>query len=410
MSKFFDELTKEIKKKNEHAFLMNEENPYEVKNWVPTGCYALNAILSDGDIFKGIPDGKRIMISGEASTAKSLFTSFIIKSYLKAHENSYAVFFETEGSSTVDMAKSVGIPEDRMIIIPVMTVEECRTQMVSILDKIIDRKEGYTTTVTPKGEVKRKKLTKEQQEKIGPVDEKFIFVIDSLGMLSTNKETKDISAGKDTKDMTRAQLIKGLARVTSLKLSIAQCPLIVVNHVYATFDQWNPLEVSGGSGGKYMADIILLLLKYKDKEGSDQVGVRIKTCVLKSRYMVENKNIDVLLHFKKGLYKYSSLVALADEFKVFNKEGISYVLPDGIKAKMKDVREKTSKFMTEPVLKSIGEAIHKEFSFGKIDNEDIQYDESDDINDDELIEEEMETDSDEVQENESEDEVEFGES
>ena len=47
---------------NEFAFKANEENLYEVKNWIDTGCFGLNAILSDGDINKGIPEGKRVMI------------------------------------------------------------------------------------------------------------------------------------------------------------------------------------------------------------------------------------------------------------------------------------------------------------------------------------------------------------
>ena len=107
---------------NEYAFMLNEENPYQVTDWIDTGCYALNAVLSDGDIFKGLPEGKKIMLAGESATAKSLFTSFLIKSYLDNKENSKVIFFESEGSSTVDMAKIANIPEDRMIILPVMTV------------------------------------------------------------------------------------------------------------------------------------------------------------------------------------------------------------------------------------------------------------------------------------------------
>ena len=100
----FDKIVKTAKKSNEHAFLLHEDNPYDVKSWTDTGCYILNAVLSNGDIFKGLPDGKRIMVSGESSTAKSLFTSFMIGSYLRRHKHSYAVFFETEGATVTSMA------------------------------------------------------------------------------------------------------------------------------------------------------------------------------------------------------------------------------------------------------------------------------------------------------------------
>ncbi|BCU96096.1 MAG: hypothetical protein CM15mV11_1710 [Caudoviricetes sp.] len=33
-----------------------------------------------------------------------------------------------------------------------------------------------------------------------------MFVLDSLGMLSTSKEVEDSEAGKETRDMTRAQV------------------------------------------------------------------------------------------------------------------------------------------------------------------------------------------------------------
>jgi hypothetical protein len=35
-----------------------------------------------------------------------------------------------------------------------------------------------------------------------------MFVLDSLGMLSTSKEIEDSEAGKETRDMTRAQVVK----------------------------------------------------------------------------------------------------------------------------------------------------------------------------------------------------------
>lgn len=358
----FAKISEGIKKENKYAFILNEEdNPYDIKGWTDTGCYVLNGALSDGDIFKGLPDGKRIMISGESSTAKSLFTAYIVGAYMRNNQNAYAFFFESEGSTVTQMAESVGIPADRIIIIPIITVEECRTRMVEILDQIIEAREGDDKN-----------------------DDKFIICLDSLGMLSTNKEIGDIASGSDTKDMTRAGLIKAMARVISLKLSLAQCPLITVNHTYDTFDKYNPKEASGGSGPKYMTDIHLMLFKTKEKEDKKQVGVSIRVHLVKSRYMIENKFFRVLLHFKKGLYKYSNLVELAKELGVFKKEGISFVMPDGQKKKMKEVRENASKFMTGKNLAALRDKIKDEFGFKKLDeNIDIE----EEFADDEKIEE-----------------------
>ena len=59
-----------------------------------------------------------------------------------------------------------------------------------------------------------------------------MVVLDSLGMLSTEKEMTDTAEGKTTRDMTRAQVIKATFRVLTLKLGKASIPLIMTNHTY----------------------------------------------------------------------------------------------------------------------------------------------------------------------------------
>lgn len=368
----FDKIKKLTK--NQNAFLLGEDNPYTVHNWIDTGCYALNAVLSDGDIFKGIPDGKRIMLAGASGTAKSLFTSFLIKKYLDNKLNSKAIFFESEGSSTVDMAKHADIDENKMIILPVMTIEETRTQMVRILDEIIEERsviKEKNEKIKEDYEKELKKTKKDGKQPKKPVyiePENFIFILDSMGMLSSAKETEDVHSGSEKKDMTKAQLMKGFARVISLKLALIQSPFIIVAHTYATMDQWNPEMVGGGSGFRYMADIILVLSKTKAKEEGTktQIGVEITCKVDKSRYMKENKTVKLLLSFKHGLFKYSYLTELSKNLNTFKKDGMSYILPDRNKVKMKEMRvpRTSSAHFTPEVLKGIHDGIKKDFEFG----------------------------------------------
>ena len=49
-----------------------------------------------------------------------------------------------------------------------------------------------------------------------------MFVLDSLGMLSTTKEMED-TAVKETRDMTRSQIVKSTFRVLTLKLGKQMC-------------------------------------------------------------------------------------------------------------------------------------------------------------------------------------------
>ena len=108
-----------------------------------------------------------------------------------------------------------------------------------------------------------------------------MFVLDSLGMLSTTKEVEDSEAGKETRDMTRAQVVKSIFRVLTLKLGKANVPLIVTNHTYDVVGAYIPTkEMGGGSGLKYAASTIVYLSKKKEKDGKEIIGNIIKLSLI----------------------------------------------------------------------------------------------------------------------------------
>ena len=137
-----------------------------------------------------------------------------------------------------------------------------------------------------------------------PLDERrpFLMVLDSLGQLSSSKELEDTAEGKETRDMTKAQVLKATFRVLNLKLAKAGIPLIVTNHTYDVVGSYVPTkEMSGGSGLKYSASTIVMLSKSKERDGKDIVGNIIKARMQKSRLSRENKLVEVLLTYDKGL-------------------------------------------------------------------------------------------------------------
>ena len=69
-----------------------------------------------------------------------------------------------------------------------------------------------------------------------------MFVLDSLGMLSTEKEIKDALDDKQVRDMTKSQLVKGAFRMLTLKLGQANIPLIVTNHTYDVIGSYIPTK------------------------------------------------------------------------------------------------------------------------------------------------------------------------
>ena len=72
-----------------------------------------------------------------------------------------------------------------------------------------------------------------------------MFVLDSLGMLSTEKEITDALNDKQVRDMTKSQLVKGAFRMLTLKLGQANVPLIVTNHTYDVIGAYVPTKEMG---------------------------------------------------------------------------------------------------------------------------------------------------------------------
>lgn len=194
----------------------------------------------------------------------------------------------------------------------------------------------------------------------------MMFVLDSLGMLSTSKEMEDSLEGKDTRDMTKAQIIKAAFRVLTLKLAKVKVPMLVTNHVYELVGSYVPTkELGGGTGLKYAASTIAMLTKKKEKDPSGEVvGNIIKVRMYKSRLSKEHSTSEVLLTYDKGLDRYFGLLDLAEKYKIFNKVSTRYELPDGSKVFGKNIIENPEKYFTEDVMKRLEEAAKTEYSYG----------------------------------------------
>jgi len=343
MSDFLKDIIKETG--NEYAGLVSDGiDSADVTSFIDTGSYSFNALLS-GSIYGGMPGNKITAIAGEAATGKTFFALGICKAFLDKDPEAGIIYFESESAISKDMIETRGIDSKRMVIVPVATVQEFRSQSIKILDKYIEQ-----------AEKSRKPL---------------MFVLDSLGMLSTTKEMEDTAAGKETRDMTRSQIVKSTFRVLTLKLGKANIPMIMTNHTYDVIGSMFPQkEMGGGSGLKYAASSIIYLGKRKDKEGTEVVGNIIHCKNFKSRLTKENAQIDVKLTYKKGLDKYYGLIELAEEAGIFKKVSTRYEMPDGSKVFGKNINDDPEKYFTKDVLDKIDEQAKRKFQYGSDEAED----------------------------------------
>ena len=237
------------------------------------------------------------------------------------------------------MIEDRGIDPNRMVMIPVTTVQEFRTQAIKVLDSYLAQDES---------------------------DRKPLFLcLDSLGMLSTTKEVEDTAEGKETRDMTRAQVLKAAFRVLTLKLGRSKVPMVVTNHTYDVVGSMFPTkEMGGGSGLKYAASSIIYLSKKKEKDGTEVIGNIVHCKNHKSRLTVENKMVDVRLSYSGGLDKHYGLLDLALKHGIFKSVSTRIELPDGTKTFGKTINNDPEKYFTEEIMEKLEEAADKEFKYG----------------------------------------------
>ena len=311
----------------------------DVTGFIDTGSYALNALLS-GSIYGGLPNNKISCLAGDPATGKTFYAIGIATQFLKDNKDGVVIYFDTEQAVTKDMFEKRGIDTGRIAVVPVSTIEEFKTQALKIVNDVIE---------TPEDERK-------------PV----FMVLDSLGMLSTEKEMNDSAEGKNVRDMTKAQQTKAAFRVLTLKLGKAKIPMLLTNHTYQVIGAYVPTkELGGGIGLKYAASNILTLSKSKDKTDEGVVGNFIKCTNYKNRFVKENMNVETRLNYTSGLSRYYGLTDLAIKYGVFKKVSTRIELPDGSKVFEKNIDDEPEKYYTKDVLDKLDTHIQKDFKYGQ---------------------------------------------
>jgi len=309
----------------------------EEETYVDTGSYIFNALVS-GSIFGGVSGNKITALVGESGCGKTFYALAVVKNFLENNPNGYCLYFDTESAITKSLLLSRGIDITRVIVLNVVTVEEFRTKALKAVDIYLKKEEGERNPC--------------------------MFVLDSLGMLSTTKEISDTLAEKDTRDMTKAQLIKGAFRMLTLKFGQSNIPMIVTNHVYDSMSMYSPKEISGGSGLRYAASTIVYLSKSKEKEGTDVVGAIIKAKTYKSRLSKENQDVETRLYYDdRGLDRYYGLPKLAAESGIWKYTANRFEI-DEKKIYEKEILKNPEKYFTEEVLSQIDEYCKLKFSYG----------------------------------------------
>jgi RecA/RadA recombinase len=362
----------DIDKINPFATYLDNNTLSRVGEWIDTGSYVLNAIIS-GSIKGGIPKGRVTMLAGESMTGKSLFVQKILA---KAQEEGLTpVIFDTENAIDPEGAERLGLDISKVKYVPTTSIEQARNALFKFL-----------TTVKEKG-----------------LEGKFIVAIDSLANLQSELELSRMSKDSTSSDMgTKARAMKTLMQTCTNLGSVTQTTILCTNHVYDDPTALFPSIEKNMPGGKscvYLPSVTVQLARKPMKsDGGKTVdgelavgqkkyaGIIIRALTRKNRFIKQYLEGEMYLSFASGLDRYYGLVDLAVGVGAVIQTGATYQLEDGTKLGYYKNWRKDTKLWEETILPKVEERIGKEWSYGN-EEEDIP----DELGLEDLIENEKET-------------------
>ena len=241
---FLKEIVKEIG--DDYTKLASDID--DAETYVDTGSYIFNGLVS-GSIFGGVSGNKITAIAGESSTGKTFSPLLSSRTFWILTLMGIASILILRAAVNKSLLADRGLDLNRTVVVNVVTVEEFRSKALKAVDIYL------------------KKSVEERKP--------CMFVLDSLGMLSTEKEITDALNDKQVRDMTKSQLIKGAFRMLTLKLGQANIPMIVTNHTY---------DVIGAMS---------LLKKWVEVLDSSTPPLLSSTCLRKKKRM-EQRSLEIL--------------------------------------------------------------------------------------------------------------------
>lgn len=282
------------------------ENLREEKQFISTGIYILDAMISKSVLNGGISNRRMTVFAGPYATGKSYIAMSIARNAQKKGYN--VIYIDTEYSielSDFDMFGVKTDDDDTFMLIREGEVEKLKVFMATIIDEL-----------------------KTQNEK-GIDVTKNIFIIDSLGQLASQKEKQDAKDGKDKTDMSRAKGVTSLMRIIINDLGYLGIPIVATNQVYQTMDFFPQTKQKGGESLNYTPSAIIYLSAAQLKEvGGDDLSLGqdgiIITAKAKKNRLAKPKKIKFEINHTFGVNPYKGLEFFCTP-ENFDKLGIAKV-------------------------------------------------------------------------------------
>ena len=314
--------------KSTGAEALNESSYAEVKEFLDTGSYALNRVLT-GNIHNGIPQGRITTLFGQSGSGKSLIAANTAALALKNNKIDVVYIFDSEGGTLVNIFKQHGIDMSKVNHIPVASVEQCSTKLLQTYDMLVKARQEYLADPDNNDNVRA------------------LCILDSYGALAADKLINDaVNKDKTAMDMgLGAKLKNNMMRGLMMRVVQANTALIVINHEYQDPSAMFASKVhnmAGGLGIQFASHVILqcekLLVKSTDtdfmtgieKDDTDVgffKGNRMRFFVVKNRVCKPAYTATVYIDFDTGIAKYDGLIEDAVKMGYLQEVRGGYICP-----------------------------------------------------------------------------------
>jgi len=238
-----------------------DENPTEVKEWIPTGSRWLDSIICRGQL-GGIPMGKITEIAGLEGTGKSFMAAQIAGNAQKMGINVF--YFDSESAVDPTFWVKAGCEVDDMLYIQASSVE----QVMEFIEEILG------------------------------VSERSLFIWDSLAMTPCNSDIEG-DFNPNSSMAVKARLLSKAFQKLTVPLANANSAFLVLNQLKTNIPQGpnarieimtTPYVTPGGKALNYSASLRIWLTGRKAKasfvydDTKEVIGSEVKATLQKSRF------------------------------------------------------------------------------------------------------------------------------
>ena len=243
----------------EVAHSLQDNNPTEVNEWIPTGSRWLDSIICKGKL-AGIPVGKISEIAGLEATGKSFMAAQVAGNAQKMGID--VVYFDSESALDPSFLERAGCDLERLMYVQVESVE-------FVLETI--------------------------EELLG-TGNKWLFIWDSLALTPSISDVQGDFNPQSSMAVKPRILSKGMAKLT-IPIADANATLLVLNQLKTNMAARTPAELMttpyftpGGKAMSYAYSLRVWLTARKAKasfivdENGYRIGSEVKVKLEKSRF------------------------------------------------------------------------------------------------------------------------------